>query len=78
VIGLAVQRGVDLPRGPLQQAHAKPRFKLLHGIGDGRARQTEIIRRQRKAAPFHHPREHPHRVESVHLNCPYLPDCDAR
>jgi hypothetical protein len=26
VIGLAVQRGVDRPRGPLQQAHAKPRF----------------------------------------------------
>ena len=77
VIGLAVQRGADLPRGPLQQTHAKPRFKLLHGIGDGRARQTEIIRRQREAAPLHDPREHPHRVETVHQDCSSLPDCDA-
>jgi hypothetical protein len=35
------------------------------------------MRRQRKAAPFHDPREHPHGVESIHQDCPILPDCDV-
>ncbi len=77
MIGLAVQRRADLTRGPLQQTHPKTRLKLFHRVRHRRARQAEILRRQRKTAPLHHPREHPHRVEPVHLDCSSLADCDA-
>ena len=65
-MSLAVQRRIDLPRGALQQPHAEAGFQLLYGVGDGRARQAEIRGRQRKAAPLHHPGEHPHPFESIH------------
>ena len=64
VIGLAVQRRADLPRGPLQEAHAEARFKLLDRIGHRRARQAEILRCQREASP-------------LHSDCSSLADCDA-
>jgi len=70
-MGLAVQRRTNLPRGALQQPHAEACLKLLHGIGDGRARQAEILRGQRKTPPLHDPREHPHRVYSVH-DCSFI------
>jgi hypothetical protein len=36
VIGLAVERWADVPRGALQESHPEPGLDLLHRIGDRR------------------------------------------
>jgi hypothetical protein len=67
MIGFAVERWTDVTRRPLQEPDAEPRFELLYGVRHRRARQVEILGREREAAPLHHPRKHPHRVKSVHI-----------
>ncbi len=68
VKGLAVERRADMARGPLEETHAEPRFEPLDRVRHGRARHAEILRGACEAASLHHPREHPHGLESVHLS----------
>jgi hypothetical protein len=69
VIGLTVESRSDVTRGPLQESHAETCFELLYSIRHRRARQAKVLGRERKAAPFHHPGEYPHRVKPVHFYC---------
>jgi hypothetical protein len=51
----------------LEQAHTQASLKLLHRIGDGRARQAGVFGGKRETAAFHDAAKHPHGIESVHL-----------
>jgi hypothetical protein len=53
--------------GALQETDAEVRLELLDGVGHRRARQAEILRREREAEPLDHPREDAHRFQSIHL-----------
>src|ERR1700730_10957715 len=68
VKALAVERRADMTRGPLKETHAEPRLESLHRVRHGRTRHAQILRGDREAASLHHPREHPHSLESVHLS----------
>ena len=47
-------------------AFAADNVQLLNRLGHRRTGQANVMRRQGKAAPLHHPHKGPHRVEPVH------------
>ncbi|MNY19974.1 hypothetical protein D3C86_1534330 [compost metagenome] len=66
VVGLAVQRRPDYACGPLQQPDSQPPLQIVDDLGHRRSRHLHVVRRQRKAAPLHHPRKQSHCVKPVH------------
>jgi hypothetical protein len=55
-----------LPRGPLQQAHAQPRFELPDRMRDGRLRIAKVMRRLRETAQLDDAAKQIHCIKSVH------------
>ena len=74
VVGLAIQRRPHLARAALQQTRAQPGFELVQRVGQGRARQVQVIRRQGEAAALINTHEHLHRFDLIHAELLTL-DC---
>src|SRR5450830_1185786 len=69
IVSLAVQRGADVARGPLQQAHTQPRLQLLDGVGGGGGGHLQILRRLAETFQLDDAGENPHGIEAVHYLC---------
>jgi hypothetical protein len=66
VVDLAVAGGAHATGGPLQQLGAQARFQPLDRMGDGGARQVEVVRGGGEAAQLDDARIQAHGFDAIH------------
>jgi hypothetical protein len=66
VVRRAIVGDIDLAGGAVEQAHAQPRFQLLHQLGHRGAAHVQGLRGPGEAAGFHDPGKGLHGIETVH------------